>query len=199
VALSPEGEQILSGALSGTVYLWNATTGRIIHRLDGHTGAVLGAAFGPHGRFAVTSSRDGSLILWDLDTGEAIRRHLAHRGEVTDICVAPGGRTLYSVGADLTLREWRIDITQEALMSWIRGNRYVPALTPAQRRQYQLDLLDAQPAPVGRIEGRSEQLVGKPESSELAGREDRDLEAGVASEESIPLSDHWRSFLSRAD
>jgi WD40 repeat protein len=82
------------------------------------------------------------LIVWDLTTGEAIRRYLGHRGRVTNICIAPDGRTVFSAGADLTVRQWRIDATHEALMTWIRINRYVPKLTPEQRVQYRLDLLE---------------------------------------------------------
>jgi WD40 repeat protein len=142
VAFSEHGRSALSGALSGTVWLWDTDSGRQIARLDGHTSRVTGAAFCPNGRFAVTGSQDGSLIVWNLETGEAIRRYLGHRGQVTDLCIAPDGRTVFSAGIDLTLREWRIDATQEALMSWIYSNRYVPTLSLAQRKQYRLDLLD---------------------------------------------------------
>jgi WD40 repeat protein/DNA-binding SARP family transcriptional activator len=146
VAMSADGKWAISGALSGAVLLWDVSTGKMLHRLKGHTSGIQGAAFAPSGQFAVTSSRDGSLIVWNLETREAIRRYLGHRGQALDVCIAPDERTLFSAGADLTVREWRLDATQGALMDWIHANRFVPELTPAQRRQYQLDLLHVERA-----------------------------------------------------
>jgi WD40 repeat protein len=145
VALSADKRIALSGALSGVVFLWDIASGQLIHRMKGHTSSVSGVTIDPQGRFAVTSSQDGSLVVWDLETGQAIRRYLGHRGQVIDLCIAPDGRTVFSAGADLTVRQWRIDATQEALIAWIRANRYVPKLTPEQRARYHLDLLRTRP------------------------------------------------------
>ena len=143
VSISPNGRQALSGSVDGTVLLWDLETGQVIRRLEGHTGGVRSTAFSPQGRLVVTGSRDESVIVWDSDTGEAVRRYLGHRGEVVGVCMAREGRTVISAGADLTVREWRIDATRQELQDWIRNNRYVSTLTPEERKQYDVDLIDA--------------------------------------------------------
>jgi hypothetical protein len=142
LAIHPDGQWALSGAIDGTALLWNLNSGSVIHRLVGHTGAVLDVAFSSHDPLAATCSQDESVILWDVNTGEELRRYLGHRGEVKAVCMARDGRTVFSAGADLTVREWRIDATQDELLDWIRDNRYVDRLSPEQRARYDIDWLD---------------------------------------------------------
>jgi hypothetical protein len=40
------------------------------------------------------------------------------------------------VANDGTVREWQIIPSQEAMLAWIKANRYVPELTCEQRLQY---------------------------------------------------------------
>ena len=149
LAVSLSGQLALSGALSGSVLLWDVESGQVICRLNEHTSSVTAAAFAPNDQFAITGSQDGSLVVWNLETGAALRHYIGHRGQVLDICVSQDSGSVFSAGADLTVREWRIDATQDALMAWIHANRYVPHLTLAQREQYKLDLLDVEPSPEG--------------------------------------------------
>jgi WD40 repeat protein len=147
--VSLSGQLALSGALSGSVLLWDVASGQVICRLNEHTSSVTAAAFARNDQFAITGSQDGSLVVWNLETGAALRHYIGHRGQVLDICVSQDSRSVFSAGADLTVREWRIDATQDALMAWIHANRYVPHLTLAQREQYKLDLLDVEPSQEG--------------------------------------------------
>jgi WD40 repeat protein len=44
--------------------LWDASTGKEILSLPGHTQEVTSVSFSPDGRNVLTSSRDGTAIIW---------------------------------------------------------------------------------------------------------------------------------------
>jgi len=80
-----DGRRIL-GHLGNDICLWDAKTGKLIHKLVGHGEMIFAVRFSPNGKQAVTSSwlppnevgipsKDTSTILWDLDKGKQIRRY----------------------------------------------------------------------------------------------------------------------------
>jgi hypothetical protein len=60
---------IASGGDDQTVKLWDAKTGKLLHTLYGHTGAVTSVAFGPEGRTISAGSVDGAILIWSTDSG----------------------------------------------------------------------------------------------------------------------------------
>lgn len=67
VAFTPDGSQVLSGTWSRTIDVWDVATGRLVRRLSGHRGLVMGLAFRPREPMILASSGgDGQIMLWDL-------------------------------------------------------------------------------------------------------------------------------------
>ncbi len=66
VAISPDGKQVLTGSLDGSVILWDFETGKQAKELKGHTGKITSVAFSPDGKKALTGSFDTTLKLWNL-------------------------------------------------------------------------------------------------------------------------------------
>jgi len=56
----------LSGSYDNTVRLWDAETGKELHRFAGHTDGVRQAVVSPDGRYALSGAADRTLRLWRL-------------------------------------------------------------------------------------------------------------------------------------
>jgi WD40 repeat protein len=74
-----DGKRIL-GHVGDIVCLWEATSGKLIHKMEGHKEHIFGVQFSPDGRHGLSSSwvspggrmyksKDTRTILWDLTTG----------------------------------------------------------------------------------------------------------------------------------
>jgi WD40 repeat protein/tRNA A-37 threonylcarbamoyl transferase component Bud32 len=120
VAISPEGKTVLVGSEKG-VRLHDATSGRLIARLQGH-GSIVGrggcvvtaTAFSPDSRTLATGGQDRTARLWDVTTGQPRGRPLRHEGLVHALAFSPDGRVLLTGGQDRTARLW--DVNTGALL-----------------------------------------------------------------------------------
>ena len=75
--LSPGGLGVAT--TKGTVaQLWDASTGKLLHTLTGHTSLVTDAEFSPDGREVVTVSDDHSGRIWNARTGHLLRVLVGH-------------------------------------------------------------------------------------------------------------------------
>lgn len=103
VAIDPRGRWIVTGRVSkdyrGRMGVWDATTGKELHILEGHDGRVRDLVFTADGGRLFTVSRD-SVWVWDCATwkGSPLRRREGVRGG-GDLALAPDGRSVYVVGA----------------------------------------------------------------------------------------------------
>jgi len=100
VRFAPGDKILASAGKDHVVRVWDAHSGRQLHRLEGHQGEVRGVAFFPDAqRLASVSlgnngSNDQTLRIWDLVSGELIRRiTLPHAGSLC-VAVSPDGNTV---------------------------------------------------------------------------------------------------------
>src|SRR6266702_4465294 len=71
IALSLDGQRIVSGLGDGRIRAWKATTGeREVGPFTRHTDSVLSVAFSPDGQRIVSGSSDKIIRVWNATTGE---------------------------------------------------------------------------------------------------------------------------------
>ena len=111
ISCSPNGYNIVTGSLDGTIRIWDAETGSAVGRpLEGHTGSVLSVAYSPDGRHIISGSSDNTIRIWNAETGSAVGRPLeGHTNSVYSVAYSPDGRHIISGSEDKTIRIWNAE------------------------------------------------------------------------------------------
>ena len=110
VAVSADGRRIVSGHQDGTVRVWDADTGALLHRFGFDRCSVLAVACSPNDRQIAFVLSDTPVIqIWDLQTNQPIQRFIGHDKDVTTIAFSSDGRLLLSGSRDQTVPVWDAD------------------------------------------------------------------------------------------
>jgi WD40 repeat protein/serine/threonine protein kinase len=108
VAITPDGQQIVSGGYDNTLRVWDLASGKCLHTLEGHIEDVTIVAITQDGRQVVSGSFDNMLRVWDLESGECLRILKGHAKGVSAVAILPDGRQVVSGSLDNTLRVWNL-------------------------------------------------------------------------------------------
>lgn len=123
VAISPDGEQVLSGScrkvellqeetsercIEGQIVLWSVSNTTISNRVFGHSSTVTRLAYGPPDNYFVSGSADGSLIIWDLYSLRPLYTLSRYTSPVTTLSVSADGEQILVGSEDKALRLWDI-------------------------------------------------------------------------------------------
>ena len=106
VAFSPDGKRLASSDKDGKVWLWDASEGWEIARLQGHKGWAWSVTFSPDGTRLASGAEDGTVRLWDAAGGQEIARLEGHKDWVDSVAFSPDGKRLASGGNDGMVRVW---------------------------------------------------------------------------------------------
>lgn len=112
IAISPDGETIVSGSDDKTISLWNLNTGKQIFTFFGQERQVYAAAISPDSNMLVTGGLDHKITSWQLNTKTFLRPLLSpnssysHLGFISSITFSPNRKILASASGDKTIRLW---------------------------------------------------------------------------------------------
>jgi WD40 repeat protein len=102
----PAMARLVSASGDGSLNIWNATTGELIHPIQAHGNDVWGVAFSPDGTRLASASMDRTVKLWDVVSGNEVLTLRGHTGGVLGVAFSPDGDFLASAGAEGTVRIW---------------------------------------------------------------------------------------------
>jgi len=101
VAISPSGEFLFCGSLSGNVSVWDMTTLRLVRNLDCRKSfalkSVKSLALSPNGTTFVTTSNYSKIcVVWDMREGKRLHELRGHGGNVASATFSSDGRYIGS-------------------------------------------------------------------------------------------------------
>ncbi|MFC1679968.1 WD40 repeat domain-containing protein, partial [Elusimicrobiota bacterium] len=114
LALTPDGEFLLTAGIRNSPLLWNAKTGDALSFFQGHISYITGMFVLPDGERLLTSSDDKTMKLWDIRTRKVLRTFRGHTTGISKMVLTRSGRyavtfggksDFVGVGGDLKL-EW---------------------------------------------------------------------------------------------
>jgi WD40 repeat protein len=119
VAISPDGQTLVSGSGDKSIKIWNLRTGGIKTSLHGHRDGVTSVAIAPDSKTLVSGSKDGTIKIWDMQTPGLKSQITGHKDSVNFVAIALGasrtrlialdGKTLASASADKTIKIWNLE------------------------------------------------------------------------------------------
>jgi WD40 repeat protein len=104
VAVSGDGQTIVSGSSDKTVKLWNKNAS-LIRTLSGHQNAINSVAVSDDGQTIVSGSSDKTVKLWNK-SGSLIRTLSGHQNAISSVAVSGDGQTIVSGSRDGTVKVW---------------------------------------------------------------------------------------------
>jgi WD40 repeat protein len=126
-AWSPDGKRVAAGGGyfrddGGLVTIWDAASGKTLHKLKGNVDMVRALAWQPGGRLLVAGENyPGRMQVWDADGGQLLHTIQAHGHSLHSVAWKLDGRQLASAGYDQRIKIWDAD-TWERLIEIERAH-----------------------------------------------------------------------------
>ncbi len=119
VRLSLQGDRIVTGGLSGSLYLWTGQ-GEFLRTIPAaHHLRTYSVDVSPQGDRIASGGYDNLIKLWDID-GNLLFSLPGHRSYVNSVEFSADGRRLVSASEDGTAKLW--DLEREAIITTLSGH-----------------------------------------------------------------------------
>jgi hypothetical protein len=106
IAISDDGQGIISTIAPNQVQIWDAKTGQ--ESTKAIAGTILATRFGPEGARVLTAAADNSIELYDVATGRRLRVFRGHARKPLSAAFNTDGQRFASIGEDQTARVWSV-------------------------------------------------------------------------------------------
>jgi katanin p80 WD40 repeat-containing subunit B1 len=120
LCFDPEEQCIVSGAMSGSIKVFDLNEGRLARDIRGHTVNTTTVQYHPYGEFIVSGSADCTLKVWDVRQRQCMQTYNGHKKEITCVRFSPDGRWVASSSKDGFIYMW--DLVAGKLLNSIQTN-----------------------------------------------------------------------------
>jgi WD40 repeat protein len=117
VGFSPDGKQLVT-IFRARAFLWDTASGRLLHLLAGHKGAIIRFAFSPRGDLLVTGGLDRDARVWSVADGRLLTVLRGHFSPIYGVSTSPDGSWAATAGR-ITVGLWSLPSGQ--LLFYLRG------------------------------------------------------------------------------
>ncbi len=110
LAITPNGQMIVSGGQDATIRLWDFASGKEVHKFIGHEGPVYNMAIMQDGKHLVSvADKDLAVKIWNIENHELVSSLAPNSAHVTAVAISPDQRFIITGGEDGFARIWDID------------------------------------------------------------------------------------------
>ena len=108
VAISPDGERVLSISLDGALSVWAIRSGERIDDGQIPCRSPQCMAVSPDGRWLAVAGVDGEVVALDAESLTERSRFTGHQDEVVSVSISHDGKNIASASRDGTVRIWDV-------------------------------------------------------------------------------------------
>ncbi len=101
MAISPDGQHVVSGSSDSTIKLWNIHLKKEVRTIK-LAGGVNSVQFSRDGKQVLTGDSNGDLIIWDFDNWKILKKFKHYSKYVDNFQLSASGKYAISSGAKLT-------------------------------------------------------------------------------------------------
>ena len=134
VAVSPDGQYIISASSDKTLKIWELETGKERCTFAEHSSWVNGVAVSPDGQYIISALSDNTVKMWELKTGKEVQILAGHSDLVNGVAVSPNGQFIVSVSEDQKLKLWEVLTGREVMNFTGEGAFYCCTIVQSQSR-----------------------------------------------------------------
>jgi len=110
LAVTRDGQTIVSGGQDATIRLWDVPSGKETHKLVGHNGPVYGLVLMPDDtRLVSIADKDLAVKIWSMERKKLLTSLAPNSAHIHAVAVSPDQRYIVTGGDDGIVRFWDID------------------------------------------------------------------------------------------
>jgi len=99
MCFTPDGKVLATAGKEQTIDLWDATSGKMTRRLEGHMGIVTALSWSPDAKLLVSGSGDKTARVWDVEKGTEVSKFSGHQARLSSVAFSPDGKRVASAGS----------------------------------------------------------------------------------------------------
>ncbi len=101
LSFNPDGRLLAAGDRNGTLYVWDAANGELLHQMQAHQKSVSGVAYSPDSSTLATAGYDAVARLWDAASYAELEQMIGGTFAVPAIAFTPDGSSLAIVNGNV--------------------------------------------------------------------------------------------------